>query len=712
MSITDLPFPLQGTIPSMHKTGEMIRLPAKTSAKDAYGLYDYGWSSGHTTPYLWTKVGTVPIDENGALIGNGANYLTAATGTDLYMSTGMVFQIKVKGAGDAQGIYLFASEDDGGSLFTDLLYDDSNNRFSFRTNGVYKYFAYSSATMNDGNYHTVTFRWDTTTYGEVWVDDVALTPSGDAGTGAPSFYSGISIGSTYNDAGSSGAYYVKDILLLKNVTTVPTTPYYLPQDLFQYNPHEVLNLPLNGHITDLSYGTAKAAPETAHVIDQSGGAVVSADGLTFNGSQYATIANSQDQNLADGDFYIREKVYFNSVAAAGFIGNGYNAGWLTYYDAGALYFYYKPTISTYTSGSVSWTPSTSTWYTLEFIRSGSTLTFKVNGIVLGTHNIGATIIAHPANALYLGRDAVSTDKLNGIIKDILILKGTATAPASTYQYALQDLRFAKDETEVAYTAPLRGLNPISGQYDVWIKEDLSSTSDNELTAYIGNASAEAPSVGVTWPTAWKRNFFGSGFRNDLINNTMLTLVGSPTFSKDGMAVSSGNAAYEADSADWIASSGSILIAYKPTNGSAASQTLLNQRVDGNNALIAVLSGTDLQANEWIGGIEQWTAQATLSWGNGVLDMMQVIGDEDRVDLYFNGVSVGNDQSVGSFLADLAAPINYGRNGAGTNYAAGTILMVLYIQNSKLTADQALLMDAAVTTPATFQTIGTLENNVA
>lgn len=245
--------------------------------------------------------------------------------------------------------------------------------------------------------------------------------------------------------------------------------------------------------------------------------------------------------------------------------------------------------------------------------------------------------------------------------------------------------------------------------DLFVTTTLSDSVDKVVRVYVGNAEASQPDA-YSWPTGWKRSFFRRAFAKDMASGVVLSNVGSPTFSSDGVTVSNGVAVYEADSADWIATSGSILIAYKPTTGNAASQTLISQRFAGNNALIGILSGTDLQANEWVGGVEQWTAAATIAWGSGVLDMMQVVGDADRVDILFNGVSVGNDTSVGDFLSDLAAPINYGRNGAGTNYADGTIAAVIYLQNVKLTADQSLLLDRAITDPATFQSVGTLQEN--
>jgi len=277
----------------------------------------------------------------------------------------------------------------------------------------------------------------------------------------------------------------------------------LPQDLFQYNPHEVLNLPLTGHTTDLSFGTAKAAPQTAHVVTLVGSPTVDADGLHLNGSnQSAYLADSADWTFGSGAFGVRVRVKPDDLPSAGqyrCILSQYNStsgqrGWTMYHwnSAGThkVYFYAVGDLS----GSpevkceAAFTLPTDSFTTIRAYRTADSWNLEINGNVVATQSIGMTI-PDASTPLYIGNDVSGLYYFKGAIKDLIILKGTSVAPASTYQYALQDFRVARNGTEVAVSYPLRGRDPISGIVDGWYKGNFDGFySRHGFATAVGDAN--------------------------------------------------------------------------------------------------------------------------------------------------------------------------------------------------------------------------------
>lgn len=76
--------------------------------------------------------------------------------------------------------------------------------------------------------------------------------------------------------------------------------------------------------------------------------------------------------------------------------------------------------------TVSWTPSTDTWYHLAFVRTSNTLKIFVNGTQVGTDGDMTGITArNSAGSLYVGSHRNGIDGVKGWIEEIRISKGIA-----------------------------------------------------------------------------------------------------------------------------------------------------------------------------------------------------------------------------------------------------------------------------------------------
>jgi len=316
---------------------------------------------------------------------------------------------------------------------------------------------------------------------------------------------------------------LKDAIMRVGTSTAPTDVNWFPHDLVQYNPFEVGNWSFRGNIVDAGFGTSKSAPATAHVVTLVGGANVDADGLNLDGtSDLATIPVNADFDWGSSNigisFWMKEEtdkayeVYYHGPSGAGnnqiFVSVDEYAGCLSVscYRGGVGYSFrmtvpFSPTASTWTHveiNRVNTDDNADAWRI--FVNGTRQTTTLRNGAYGGTFYL-------PTGNIQLGSGP--DGDMHGSIADLQIVKGTYLHDADftptvigKLPYALQDFRVAKAGVAVSYSAPLRGLNPITGVCDFWLKGNWSSTADNELECYIGNDAADAPTEGVTWPEDW------------------------------------------------------------------------------------------------------------------------------------------------------------------------------------------------------------------
>lgn len=173
--------------------------------------------------------------------------------------------------------------------------------------------------------------------------------------------------------------------------------------------------------------------------------------LVFDGTgDYLTIPDSNDWNLAAGDFTVDFWIRFNSTAAsAAFVGQFQGAAqksWVVTWEQGstALTFYYTTDGATNSSKSFTWNPSTNTWYHVAVTRSGNNLYAFIDGTQIGTTaDVTGVTFWDSTGVLDVGVFNSSNGTggqyaVNGWMDEIRIVKGTAvwtanfTAPSLPY----------------------------------------------------------------------------------------------------------------------------------------------------------------------------------------------------------------------------------------------------------------------------------------
>jgi len=90
--------------------------------------------------------------------------------------------------------------------------------------------------------------------------------------------------------------------------------------------------------------------------------------------------------------------------------------------------------------SVSWTPTVSRWYCIRIVRNGTSVSFYVDGVQVGTTQ---TLAANTAFTLkYVGRAIDTSSPLQGDLADVIIATDTSFE-ANGYGLALQDYLYAR-----------------------------------------------------------------------------------------------------------------------------------------------------------------------------------------------------------------------------------------------------------------------------
>lgn len=185
---------------------------------------------------------------------------------------------------------------------------------------------------------------------------------------------------------------------------------------------------LNAYLKDASgYGNNGTPSGTTQIQGKIGKA------RSFNGSSdYISISDS-DNWYFDGDFTLDTWVYLNSNSVTQTIAAQYyqtgQRSWFWYINPSNIQFGWSANCSTETSVNVSWTPSTGVWYHLAVERSGTNITFFVNGMQQGATQTSSGAYCNAAQPLSLGAlqgtGPVWQNFLNGIIDEFRVTKGIA-----------------------------------------------------------------------------------------------------------------------------------------------------------------------------------------------------------------------------------------------------------------------------------------------
>lgn len=194
--------------------------------------------------------------------------------------------------------------------------------------------------------------------------------------------------------------------------------------------------------SDASTTFTDASPSARGNATVSGNAQVDTGQSKFGGASllcdgsgdYLSYASSADWNFGaagSGDFTIDFWVRWNSVSNTNLInaGNFAGTGWDFYYQSGTLRLYNG------SESTLSWTPSSGTWYHIALVRNGGTITCYIDGTSIGTFT--DLDMNNDSRDLQIAA-AAGSFPLNGWMDEIRVSKGIArwtsnfTPPTEAY----------------------------------------------------------------------------------------------------------------------------------------------------------------------------------------------------------------------------------------------------------------------------------------
>lgn len=166
----------------------------------------------------------------------------------------------------------------------------------------------------------------------------------------------------------------------------------------------------------------------------------SSSGYLDGTGDYLSVPASSDFDFGSGDFTIKFLIRFSTVPGAGQYaclmdnrnGSGTDMQFTLWYGGTEKwYFVYTTDGSTQTSttGISSHTPSAGTWYSVVWVRNGTSLKVYVDGAGSTSHNIGTATLFNSGSALNIGRSATNAYYMTGYLSEIEIYKGVAVHTA-------------------------------------------------------------------------------------------------------------------------------------------------------------------------------------------------------------------------------------------------------------------------------------------
>lgn len=149
--------------------------------------------------------------------------------------------------------------------------------------------------------------------------------------------------------------------------------------------------------------------------------------LELTGSQYATADSPGSDFTFAGDFTIEGFIYADSISGARcIIENRYGGStWELYINSNKL--------CLYAAGSARFantTLSTGTWYHIAVVRSGSTITFYLDGNSDGTTTTSATL-GSDSGTIYIGAASGASQYFDGLLEGITVSNTARTISVPT-----------------------------------------------------------------------------------------------------------------------------------------------------------------------------------------------------------------------------------------------------------------------------------------
>lgn len=199
---------------------------------------------------------------------------------------------------------------------------------------------------------------------------------------------------------------------------------------------------------------------SAHTVTANGNAQIDTAQSVFGGASglfdgtgdFLSIPDHADFEIGSGDFTIDLRVRFNTVTAINntFVRKGRFAdadnSFEFSYSGTAVQTLFLSTstngIAATTTNSVSWVPSTNTWYHVVVIRTGTTVRFFVNGTQVGADATNSETFFSGGGPVTIGGTSVGANPFDGWQEEIRFSNGVArwtanfTPPISPYDFSL------------------------------------------------------------------------------------------------------------------------------------------------------------------------------------------------------------------------------------------------------------------------------------
>lgn len=152
---------------------------------------------------------------------------------------------------------------------------------------------------------------------------------------------------------------------------------------------------------------------------------------------YLTVPDHADWTFAADPWSVEAWIRWNTGAGglqtwcSHYNATGNQRGWVVGTNSNAIRLLYSTTGSNALILSAPWTPSNGVWYFTGVYRSGPTVYFTVDGVLLGTGNIGTDSIFNSTAALQIGTQGLGADAdFNGWIDEVRITTGVCRQTTS------------------------------------------------------------------------------------------------------------------------------------------------------------------------------------------------------------------------------------------------------------------------------------------
>lgn len=167
-----------------------------------------------------------------------------------------------------------------------------------------------------------------------------------------------------------------------------------------------------------------------------------ASGLFDGSGDYLSTPDSSDFALGSGEWTFDMRLRFNSRGAFNTIASQWPASAgqynfiLTVANTNLLYFFYSTNGTSVSSISVTWNPSTATWYHLAVVRTGNVVKFFVDGTQVGTDQSFNVTLFDSSSDFIIATN--QTNYFDGWMDEFRFSKGIArwtanfTPPTSAY----------------------------------------------------------------------------------------------------------------------------------------------------------------------------------------------------------------------------------------------------------------------------------------